>query len=140
MIGTVYISSLSVLVIIIHQESRLAATQWKAEEVKDIMLENMNKVDERKEKLEDLEDRSAKLLNRVSMLIAFISNQYTRRRCEARLAYSFDRARTYGGFILRDIVISIFYSIIVCVTLLGLRVIYTQCKKYQDTVFMNEFY
>ncbi|XP_072528983.1 vesicle-associated membrane protein 5-like [Salminus brasiliensis] len=45
-------------------DSKLAAAQREAEEVKDIMLENLNKADERKDKLGDLELRSAKLLDK----------------------------------------------------------------------------
>ncbi|KAK5871721.1 hypothetical protein PBY51_004583 [Eleginops maclovinus] len=42
-------------------KSRLQQAQDDAEEVKVIMLDNMNKVDERSEKLGDLEDRAEEL-------------------------------------------------------------------------------
>ncbi|CAN9512848.1 unnamed protein product [Ophioblennius macclurei] len=43
-------------------KSRLQQVQEGAEEVRVIMLDNMNKVDERGEKLENLEDRAEELL------------------------------------------------------------------------------
>ncbi|XP_066516251.1 vesicle-associated membrane protein 5-like [Hoplias malabaricus] len=45
-------------------DSKLTAVQMEAEEVKDIMLENLNKAEERKEKLEDLDVRAAQLLTK----------------------------------------------------------------------------
>lgn len=46
-------------------KSRLQQAQEDAEEVKDIMLDNLNKVDERSGKLGDLEDRADELLRKV---------------------------------------------------------------------------
>ncbi|XP_061674018.1 vesicle-associated membrane protein 5 isoform X1 [Syngnathoides biaculeatus] len=43
-------------------KSRLQQVQEDAEEVKDIMLDNLNKAEERSEKLGDLEDRADELL------------------------------------------------------------------------------
>ncbi|MCI4394257.1 hypothetical protein PGIGA_G00166710 [Pangasianodon gigas] len=43
---------------------KLEETQRDVEEVKDIMLDNLNKAEERKEKLEDLNQRAAVLLNK----------------------------------------------------------------------------
>ncbi|XP_051924362.1 vesicle-associated membrane protein 5 [Hippocampus zosterae] len=45
-------------------KSRLQQAQEDAEEVKDIMLDNLNKVDERSGKLGDLEDRADELLRK----------------------------------------------------------------------------
>lgn len=60
--------------VLIGQEngkSRLQHTQDGVDEVRDIMLENMNKVDERSEKLGDLEDRADELLEKVDALHYF---------------------------------------------------------------------
>ncbi|KAI2664724.1 Vesicle-associated membrane protein 5 [Labeo rohita] len=45
-------------------QSRLRQAQEDVEEIKVIMLDNMNKVDERQEKLGELEDRADKLLEK----------------------------------------------------------------------------
>ncbi|XP_040898433.1 vesicle-associated membrane protein 5 [Toxotes jaculatrix] len=45
-------------------KSRLQQTQDEVEEVKDIMLDNLNKAEERSEKLHDLEDRADVLLEK----------------------------------------------------------------------------
>ncbi|XP_077418559.1 vesicle-associated membrane protein 5 [Vanacampus margaritifer] len=45
-------------------KSRLQQAQEDAEEVKDIMLDNLNKADERSGKLTDLEDRADELLKK----------------------------------------------------------------------------
>ncbi|XP_057688518.1 vesicle-associated membrane protein 5-like isoform X1 [Corythoichthys intestinalis] len=45
-------------------KSRLQQAQEDAEEVKDIMLENLNKAEERSGKLGDLEDRADELLRK----------------------------------------------------------------------------
>uniref|UniRef100_A0A3Q2YNQ4 Vesicle-associated membrane protein 5 n=2 Tax=Hippocampus comes TaxID=109280 RepID=A0A3Q2YNQ4_HIPCM len=45
-------------------KSRLQQAQDDAEEVKDIMLDNLSKVDERSGKLGDLEDRADELLRK----------------------------------------------------------------------------
>lgn len=47
-------------------KSRLEQAQEDVEEVKVIMLDNLNKADERSDKLGDLEDRADELLERVS--------------------------------------------------------------------------
>lgn len=47
-------------------KSRLQQTQEDVDEVRDIMLENLKKADERSGKLEDLEDRADQLLAKVS--------------------------------------------------------------------------
>lgn len=47
-------------------KSRLQQAQEDVEEVKDIMLDNLNKADERSGKLEDLEDRAEQLLAKVT--------------------------------------------------------------------------
>lgn len=47
-------------------KSRLQQTQEEVEEVKIIMLDNLNKADERSGKLEDLEDRADQLLAKVT--------------------------------------------------------------------------
>lgn len=55
--------------VLIGQEngkSRLEQTQEEAEEVKVIMLDNMDKVNERSGKLSELEDRADVLLEKVS--------------------------------------------------------------------------
>ncbi|KAG7314837.1 hypothetical protein KOW79_022140 [Hemibagrus wyckioides] len=44
--------------------SKLEDTQREVEEVKDIMLDNLNKAEERKEKLEDLNQRATVLLDK----------------------------------------------------------------------------
>ncbi|XP_053727866.1 vesicle-associated membrane protein 5 [Synchiropus splendidus] len=44
-------------------KSRLQQAQEEAEEVKMIMLDNMNKADERADKLGDLEEKAEELLN-----------------------------------------------------------------------------
>ncbi|XP_029366775.1 vesicle-associated membrane protein 5 isoform X1 [Echeneis naucrates] len=44
--------------------SRLQQTQEEVEEVKDIMLDNMNKTEERSGKLSELEDRAENLLEK----------------------------------------------------------------------------
>lgn len=49
-------------------QSRLRQAQEDVEEIKVIMLDNMNKVDERQEKLGELEDRADKLLEKVELL------------------------------------------------------------------------
>lgn len=49
-------------------KSRLQQAQEDVEEVKDIMLDNLKKADERSGKLEDLEDRADQLLAKVSQL------------------------------------------------------------------------
>lgn len=41
--------------------------QEEAEEVKEIMLDNMNKADERTGKLNDLEDRAEELMEKVAV-------------------------------------------------------------------------
>lgn len=46
-------------------KSRLQQTQDEVEEVKVIMLDNLNKAEERSGKLGDLEDRAAKMLDKV---------------------------------------------------------------------------
>ncbi|XP_013870419.1 vesicle-associated membrane protein 5 [Austrofundulus limnaeus] len=45
-------------------KSRLQQAQEEAEEVKEIMLDNMNKADERTGKLTDLEDRAEELMEK----------------------------------------------------------------------------
>lgn len=47
--------------------SRLQQAQQDVEEVKGIMLDNLNKADERSGKLEDLEGRADELLAKVSV-------------------------------------------------------------------------
>lgn len=47
-------------------KSRLQQAQEDVEEVKDIMLDNLKKADERSGKLEDLEDRADQLLAKVT--------------------------------------------------------------------------
>ncbi|KAM8866224.1 vesicle-associated membrane protein 5 [Synchiropus picturatus] len=44
-------------------KSRLQQAQEEAEEVKMIMLDNMNKADERADKLRDMEEKAEELLN-----------------------------------------------------------------------------
>ncbi|XP_008282394.1 vesicle-associated membrane protein 5 isoform X2 [Stegastes partitus] len=47
-------------------KSRLQQTQDDVEELKDIMLDNLNKADERNEKLGELENRAEDLLERMN--------------------------------------------------------------------------
>lgn len=61
--------SLTMLCVLFGQENgknRLQQAQEDVEEVKVIMLDNLNKADERAGKLDDLEDRADELLAKVT--------------------------------------------------------------------------
>lgn len=65
----VRIMSVTVPCVIFGQEngkSRLQQAQDDVEAVKDIMLDNLKKADERSEKLDDLGDRADELLEKVT--------------------------------------------------------------------------
>lgn len=51
-----------------YEQGKLEEAQREVEEVKGIMVDTLNKAEDRKEKLEDLDQRAAVLLNKVSML------------------------------------------------------------------------
>ncbi|ROI27762.1 Synaptobrevin, partial [Anabarilius grahami] len=53
-------------------QSRLQQAQEDVEEVKVIMLDNINKTEERSEKLKELDDRADKLLQQVKLCDKFV--------------------------------------------------------------------
>lgn len=63
------VSTLCVLTGQENGKSRLQQAQEDVEEVKVIMLDNLNKADERSDKLDDLEGRADELLAKVGLIL-----------------------------------------------------------------------
>uniref|UniRef100_A0A3Q3E6Z8 V-SNARE coiled-coil homology domain-containing protein n=1 Tax=Labrus bergylta TaxID=56723 RepID=A0A3Q3E6Z8_9LABR len=82
--------------VLIGQEngkSRLQQAQDDVEEVKGIMLDNMNKADERGDKLNDLEDRADELLEKVRVCQRSCSGE---RKTTQHFSFSVDFVKVGG--------------------------------------------
>ncbi|XP_054467407.1 vesicle-associated membrane protein 3-like isoform X2 [Anoplopoma fimbria] len=68
-------------------KNRLQQTQDDVEEVKVIMLDNLNKAEEKSEKLHELEDRADELHSKAKVFelaAEKVKQKYTKKRCEGQ--------------------------------------------------------
>ncbi|KAK3509033.1 hypothetical protein QTP70_018813 [Hemibagrus guttatus] len=87
--------------------SKLEDTQREVEEVKDIMLDNLNKAEERKEKLEDLDQRATVLLNK--------SQSFRKQSKKVRQKKRWEYLKSKAGLIALMVVLALVVIVIISI-------------------------